>query len=176
MPRDNEIVFLFGLAGSGKSYLANLIAQRYGYINYEGDDDLTPSMREAIKLGSSFSDQMRLEFFQVVAARILELSKVHPKIVVSQGLYRNVHRKYLIDSVPNLRLVWVRASDEVILKRIRSRGVAGIGEDYVRVIRANFEEPDFYVEEIDNSGDGIGKGSLGFLEGRGLSFFSPTST
>jgi gluconokinase len=165
MPSENKILFLFGLAGSGKSYLANLIAKRYGYFNYEGDDDLTPSMKEAIRLGNSFSDQMRLEFFQVIAARILELSKVYPKIVVSQGLYRNIHRKYLLDSIPNLKLVWVRANDDVVLKRIRSRGVAGIGEDYVRVIRANFEEPDFCVIEIDNSSDGVGDDRLEFLEG-----------
>jgi gluconate kinase len=156
MSSESKILFLFGLAGSGKSYLANLIAQRFGYFNYEGDDDLTPSMKEAIRLGNSFNDQMRLEFFQVVAARILELSKVHRKIVVSQGLYKNLHRKYLLASIPNLQFVWVRASDDVILKRIRSRGDAGIGEDYVKAIRANFEEPDLSVIQIDNSGDGVG--------------------
>jgi gluconokinase len=143
-------LFLFGLAGSGKSYLANFIAKEYGYFHYEGDDDLTPSMKQAIKAGAQFTDAMRMEFFQIIGDRILELRKEHDKIVVSQAMYKNIHRNYLLSRFPDLQLVWVKASDEVIMERIQKRGIKGVDEAYVKAIRANFEEPEMNVKEIIN--------------------------
>lgn len=145
-----RVFFLFGLAGSGKSYLANYISKEFGYYHYEGDDDLTPSMKQAIKDGAQFTDEMRMEFFQIIGDRISELRKVHDKIVVSQAMYKNIHRNYLLSRFPDLQLVWVKASDEVIMERIQKRGIKGVDEAYVKAIRANFEEPEMNVKEIIN--------------------------
>lgn len=160
---NNKTIFLFGLAGSGKSYLANYISKQYGYFHYEGDDDLTMSMKQAIGDGRQFTDVMRAEFFHIIADRILELQKSHEKIVVSQAMYKNIHRNYLLSRIPELKLVWVKASDEVILERIQKRGIKGVDEAYVKAIRANFELPEMEVIEIENKDEDL-TGVLYFLQ------------
>lgn len=150
MTKSSKTLFLFGLAGSGKSFLAKKIATQFGYYHYEGDDDFTPAIKQAIATGSQFTDEMRWEFVRLLADRILELQKIHEKLVVSQALYKNIHRKFLLEKVPKLELVWVKASDDLIVERINQRGGAGISLDYVKAIQANFEEPDMKVLELEN--------------------------
>jgi len=150
---NKKTLFLFGLAGVGKSYLAKYLSAHHGFYQYEGDDDVTPAMRQAIETGQHFTNEMRAEFVGILANKILELQRTHEKIVVSQGLYKNAHRKYLLDNVPNLQLVWVKASDAVMLERIKARGGVEITEEYAKSIRVNFEEPDMEVLEVVNDGD-----------------------
>ena len=54
-----DYVFLFGLAGAGKTYCGRLIAEELGYFSYDLDVDCTPQMRAAIAEGRPFTDQMR---------------------------------------------------------------------------------------------------------------------
>lgn len=150
---NKKTLFLFGLAGAGKSHLGKYLSANYGYHQYEGDDDITPAMIHAIESGTHFTDEMRNEFFEIVADKILELQKTHEKIVVSQGLYKNIHRKYLLERIPNLELVWVKASNAVMLERLKERAGVEISEEYAKSIRVNFEEPDMGVIELVNDGD-----------------------
>ncbi len=150
---NERTLFLFGLSGVGKSFLTNYLSMNHGFYQYEADDDLTPAMKKAIRDKTHFTEEVRDEFFQIVANRVLELQKVHKRLAVSQAAYKNIHRKYLLERIPNLELVWVQASDKVLVERIRMRDGLGISEDYARIIRANFEDPDMEVLEILNEGD-----------------------
>lgn len=145
-------LFLFGLAGVGKSFLAEHIAKKYAYYLYEGDDDITPDMRNAIAEKRHFTDEMRDEYFRIVADRILELQKKHQNIVVAQGLYKNKHRHYLMSRIPDLQFVWVQASQEKILERLQQRDGIAVSPEYAKKIQANFEVPDMPVMEFLNEG------------------------
>jgi gluconokinase len=149
---NKRVIFLFGLVGVGKSYLARYIADRYGYYCHEGDDDLTSSMKEAIQSRRHFTDQMRSEFFSNLSEKILELQKNHEYIVISQGLYKNKHRQFLIDRIPNLELVWVTASDEVLYQRLVQREGFPVDKNYAENIRANFESPEMNIHTLINEG------------------------
>jgi len=149
---NKKTLFLFGLSGVGKSYLANYLAINHGFHSYEADDDLTPAMKEAIQNKTHFTDKMRDEFFELITVKIFELQKSHEKIVVSQGLYKNKHRKYLIQKIPNLELIWVKASNQVLVERIKAQGRSDITLEYAKSISANFEEPEIGmgVREVVN--------------------------
>jgi gluconokinase len=135
-----NLLFLFGLAGAGKTFCGTLLAERLGYYCYDLDADCTPAMREAIAQGLPFSDAMRDEFFAIVCERIAELHVKHPRMIVMQAAYKQRHRDLVKGHFPELEMVWIDAPDELICDRLQARGDA-VNADYATTIRSNFEAP-----------------------------------
>jgi adenylylsulfate kinase-like enzyme len=59
VPHQPPYVFLYGVAGVGKSFCAELLARRLGYKSYDLDQHVTPAMQAAAREGRSFTDEMR---------------------------------------------------------------------------------------------------------------------
>lgn len=150
---NKRTLFLFGLAGVGKSCLAKYVADNFGYYLYEGDEDITPAMRSAIAGNRDFTDQMRDEFFEQMTEKILMLQKEHEYIVVAQGLYKNEHRRFLLEKISSLELLWVTASDAVISQRLLKRDGVSVSPEYAEIIKKNFELPDIEVQKVHNEGE-----------------------
>lgn len=144
---------LFGLTGSGKSYVALLLAREYGYYIYEADEDFTPRMRAATARGETFTQDMRDEFFDVVAGKFLQLSEVHPLLVMPQAAYHEKHRELLRRSIPGLIQVMVDAEDTTIEKRIMARSNE-VTVAYSRRVKAFFDMPGPEIFHLrNNAGD-----------------------
>ncbi len=139
-PSPPHCLFLFGLAGAGKTYLGRLIAERFGYTAYDLDSDLTPEMREAIAAKLPYTEEMRDEFFDVVIRRIAELKVLHPRLVLMQAAYKERHRIKVRQAYPEIQFVWVDAPLEIIQQRLTARRDA-ISPEYALSIMANFEPP-----------------------------------
>lgn len=135
------IIYLFGLTGSGKNYVGDLLAQHSGRRVYHADDDLTPEMRKALALRTGFTEEMRDEFFRIVAARINELKSMSGPMIVTQATYKRKHRDYLQKHVSGLEFVLIHARDELIVRRLTLRG-GSITPDFAAEMRKNFEPPD----------------------------------
>jgi gluconate kinase len=133
-------LFLFGLAGSGKSFVGNLIAELAGWHVYHADDDLTDEMRLALAEHRSFTGPMRDRFFALIVDKILQLQQRHPRLVVTQAVYKQQHRDYLLARIPDMELICVNAEDATILQRINRRS-DGISVASAAALRADFEEP-----------------------------------
>ncbi|HSB95142.1 MAG TPA: hypothetical protein VLC91_01760, partial [Spongiibacteraceae bacterium] len=71
---------------------------------------------------------------------ILQLQKQHPKLVVTQAVYKQHHRDYLLAHIPHMELICVTAADAVIFRRINKRS-AGITIESAAALRADFEVP-----------------------------------
>lgn len=145
-------LFLFGLAGGGKSYVGNLIARLAGWHVYHADDDLTAEMKLALAERRPFTEPMRDRFFAIVIEKILALQKRHAKLVVTQAVYKQRHRDLLSTSIPNLELVCVTAADAVIWQRIKNRD-EGITVESAAALRADFEIPASDCKVIVNDSD-----------------------
>ncbi len=139
-PGTPNLVFLFGLAGVGKSYVGRVVADRFGYTAYDLDRDLTPAMREAIAAHAQFTEEMRDDFFDVVVRRITELTAVHSRMVFMQGAYKERHRVEVRQAHPELQFVWIDAPLEILRQRLTARADA-ISADYASKIMSNFEPP-----------------------------------
>ena len=135
-----NLLFLFGLAGAGKTFCGKVLAERLGYYCYDLDVNCTPAMREAIAQKRPFTDAMRDEFFAIVCERIAELHAIHPRMMVMQAAYKQRHRDLVTGRFPELEMVWIDAPDELICQRLQSRGDA-VNADYATTIRSNFEAP-----------------------------------
>lgn len=148
-----EIVFLFGLAGAGKTYCGKILAERLGYFCYDLDRDITPEMRGAIAERQPFSEKMRDDFFAVVCRRIRELRREHPRVIFMQAAYKERHRELVSSEGEGIQMVWVDAPDELIFQRLNDRGDQ-VSAEYASHIRANFEAPKAGKRLLNDVSDG----------------------
>lgn len=132
------MVFLFGLAGAGKSYCGELLAARLGYECCNLDEHLTPAMQQAIAEKRSFTEEMRDEFFEVVRDVISQRVKAGKPTIFFQAAYKERHRQMLKAAHPTLEFVCVTAPDDVIEQRLNTRG-DWVGPGYAATIARNFE-------------------------------------
>lgn len=143
-------LFLFGQIGAGKSFCGEILAREFGYTFYEGDDDITPAMRHAIAVRAPFTPEMRREFVDRLATRMLDLVSRSPRVCIAQGLFKNSERHRLRASVPGLAFVWIKADSSTIKLRLGQRVGHVADADYAEFANPYFEAPDFSHHAIVN--------------------------
>jgi gluconokinase len=145
------LLIFFGKTGAGKSYAAEIFAEKFGFYLYDADRDLTVEMREAIVNGLVFSDGMRNRYLEIVKEKTAKLLSINSKVVLAQGLFKNKHRRILMKAFPFAVFIWVDADDKVIEERIVERS-SSVTIEYARRINPLFEKPDFKCEKVINNG------------------------
>lgn len=134
------IVILFGLSGTGKTYIGNIIEKYFDFFHLDADQLLTEDMNKYIKNGQILTTKMLKEFLSVIIEKISILKKTHTKIVVSQGLYRSKYRNLIKDKFinHNIKFIQIIANDEITKARIKHRNNY-ISEEYANKILQYFE-------------------------------------
>lgn len=150
LPKAPQVLFLFGLAGTGKSYIGDLIGKHLHWRVYHADEDLTDEMKQALAQSRPFTDSMRDRYVAILVDKIREMQAQHEHIVVTQGLYKQRHREWLQCNLESIELVCVSASEALLLQRIQERP-NGILLESARALFADFEHPDGETKVIDNS-------------------------
>jgi len=145
-------LFFFGLAGSGKSFVGDLIGELANWHVYHADDDLTDEMRLALDEQRAFTNPMRGRYFSLIAAKILTLQKKHQRLVVTQGVYKQQHRDDLITQIPNMEMICVNAPEALIIKRLNNRH-QGIKIQSATALRTDFDWPPQGIKIIINDND-----------------------
>lgn len=146
-----RVLYLFGLSGAGKNYVADLLGRVLGIAVYHADADLTMEMRQAVSEKRQFTEEMRDRYFGVIADKIDQQLQSVPRLVVTQATYKTQHRKLLEERFPGIFFIWVDAPEELITKRLIARG-DDITPEYAKKMRANFETPDDSIPRLVNSG------------------------
>lgn len=152
---------LFGLSGSGKTYVADVLAAHLGWPVYHADDDITPAMREALAEARPFTEQMRDEYFQMLADKVkarLQAAghgqRQTAPLLITQGAYKNRHRHYLQRRIPGLKLLWIDAPLPLIEQRLEKRS-EGITAKSARALLRDFEVPVPDCDRLENNGDSL---------------------
>jgi gluconokinase len=155
-----QLWIFFGQSGAGKSFVARVCAEEFGFEFYDGDLDLTPAMRAALSAQRVFTSEMRAEFVAVLVRRIRERSSglehsQAPRLAVSQGLFKTRDRERLQSQLPTARLIWVRASEALIEVRLLRRTEHVASREYARLVNSGFEPPgpNEPSDVLDNDGD-----------------------
>mmetsp|Transcript_7103 Transcript_7103/g.21902 ORF Transcript_7103/g.21902 Transcript_7103/m.21902 type:complete len:220 (-) Transcript_7103:1005-1664(-) len=113
-------LFLYGSPGSGKSTVAQWLAEHRGFRYAEGDGWLPEDMRERLRERRGFDPEQRDRFAQVIVERLGQLAgESHRPVVVAQALVKRRHRRLVAASHPGLVFVRVTADDAEIERRLR---------------------------------------------------------
>ncbi len=146
------VLVLFGLPGVGKSFVSRILANRYNFISYEADDDLTPEMIEAIRLEQVFTTAMRHHFFNIVINKLRYLQRNHPRIVMTQAIAKEQNRIQVLEGISAAKFIHVQANMNNIKNRLKLRN-DWVSEEYAEKIRQIFEIPKIFHQQIDNNAD-----------------------
>jgi carbohydrate kinase (thermoresistant glucokinase family) len=116
-----SILLIMGVSGSGKSTIAEIVSKRLGWTFQEGDD-LHPQANIAkMKAGIALTDADRLPWLERVAAWIdRQRARGEPGVVTCSALKRS-YRQIVIGDRPEVQLVYLRGSRELIAARVAER-------------------------------------------------------
>lgn len=134
------LIYLFGLPAAGKNHVGRVLAEEFGYTFYDGDLDLTPEMRDAVREERPFTAGMRDRYYAILIDRIAELRAGFPDLAFGQATFKEHHRQLVQSAFPDVVFVLVEASAVVRAERL-SRGGNPVTVEYARRIDGLFERP-----------------------------------
>ena len=121
------ILIVMGVSASGKTTVARLLAERLHCPFQEGDALHPPANVEKMKSGTPLTDADRLPWLQKIAAEIdLWRAKGESGVVTCSALKR-VYRDIIIGSRPEVRLVYLKGSYDLIRRSHGSRSASVSG-------------------------------------------------
>lgn len=116
-----SVLVVMGVSGSGKTTIARELANRLGWSFEEGDDLHTEANVAKMHAGIPLDDGDRAPWLKAVAAWIdRQRARKTPGVITCSALKRN-YREVIIDGHPDVRLVYLRGSFELIASRLAQR-------------------------------------------------------
>jgi len=149
-----SLVVLFGLPGTGKTFVGKIFKKYFDYYFYDGDNDLTDEMKEAIKTKSVFTDQMRDVFFDKLVKNIQKLKLEHDKLIIAQMFIKERYRVDLINKIAETKFILVQTKKKIREKRLQERVYYPLDLEYARIMENNFHKPNINHLIINNDKNG----------------------
>lgn len=115
------MLVLFGLPGTGKTYVGQVLRDHFEFHFYDGDKNLTPQMKRAIKDKRIFTDSMRDKFFSKLIEETLRLNKKHKRLVVAQTFIKEKYRRQFLKAFPKAQFVLIQTEKLLRQKRLAKR-------------------------------------------------------
>jgi len=115
------LVVVCGVAGSGKTTIGTLLAQRLAVSYADADDFHSESNRRKMAAGLALSDADRRPWLAAIAAWLdARIASGEPGVVSCSALKRE-YRDLLREGRPSVRLVFLHVEPEVIARRLAAR-------------------------------------------------------
>jgi gluconokinase len=149
-----SIIILFGLPGSGKTYVGKIFQKYFDYYFYEGDNDLTKKMKQAIKVQKVFTDPMRDVFFDILIGKIQNLSAKYKRLAVAQTFIKEKYRIDLLTRIPETKFILIETKKTIREKRLIDRVDYPLDLEYARKMESNFDKPVIDHLVVMNNEDG----------------------
>lgn len=146
------LIVLFGLAGSGKSFVGQVLANVFHYYFWDADEVLPVKMQECIRDKKPFTQDMRDELTQIIINKTNELRNNHQNIVISQALYKEKNRREIQTHFPDALFIQIKSNSKIITQRLKTRH-NWVDEDYAKKLEVNFELPILAHHVIINNKD-----------------------
>jgi gluconokinase len=134
------ILLLMGVAGSGKSTVGRLLAERLGWVFLEADDFHSAANREKMHRGIPLTETDRLPWLDAMYAALLALDAAGKSVLLACSALKEEYRLRLTAGL-DVKLVYLRGSKELIAERLRHRTGHFAGEAILDDQFAVLEEP-----------------------------------
>jgi carbohydrate kinase (thermoresistant glucokinase family) len=135
------VVLVMGVSGSGKTTVGETLAERTGWPFVDADLLHPQANIDKMEAGIPLTDADRLPWLHLVANWIRQRREAGEPGVVACSALRRAYRDILREADPALRIVYLQASRDVLVQRLRERK----GHFFPRVLLdsqlATLEEP-----------------------------------
>lgn len=147
------VIILIGVAGSGKTTVGKLLAQRLGWSFYDADDFHPESNIQKIKQGIPLTDEDRLPWLESIRDFIDERGE---HMVFACSALKKSYRDLLRKSRSKIEFVYLKGTKDVILHRLEDRKGHFAGPDILDSQFRDLEEPaDALTEQVTQNPEAI---------------------
>lgn len=115
------VVVVMGVSGCGKSTVGQLLANALAAPYIEGDDLHSQENIERMRAGTPLNDAQRRDWLQSLAAHLAAAHGQGQPLVVSCSALKRVYRDLLRIGAPDLRLVHLHGTRDVLAARSAQR-------------------------------------------------------
>jgi gluconokinase len=114
-------LIVMGVSGSGKSTIADRLAQRLGWI-YEDGDKFHPASNVAkMRAGHPLTDEDRSPWLQAIAGETDRACKAGEHVVIACSALKRSYRDVLVHGRSDVRIVYLSGTQELIANRLARR-------------------------------------------------------
>ena len=113
-------VVVMGVAGCGKSTVAEAIPERLGYAYAEGDDFHPQANIDKMSAGIPLTDEDRWPWLQVINKWMVAREALGENTVVSSSALKRSYREVLSENVPTF-FIHLSGTQELIQQRLNER-------------------------------------------------------
>lgn len=115
------ILVIMGVAGCGKSTVGKRAAEQLCWPFYDGDDFHTDENIRKMACGTPLTTLERLPWLQTIHAHMKSSVNAFQNAVYACSALKQTYRDILRRDLPHVRFVYLKASRQTILQRLRSR-------------------------------------------------------
>jgi gluconokinase len=115
------IIALFGVSGSGKSTVGNVLAEQLGWPFIDADDYHPEANIEKMKRGEPLTDEDRAPWLESMAETMDDLCRKGIDVVFAVSALKHAYRKYLQTHDNCVHFVHLKGSEELIQARLKKR-------------------------------------------------------
>ena len=112
---------VMGVSGSGKSTIADRLANRLGWTFEDGDRFHPASNVAKMSAGHPLSDEDRWPWLQAIADEIDRLGAAGERAVIACSALKRAYRDILVHGRNDVRIVFLSGSQQLIAGRLAAR-------------------------------------------------------
>lgn len=115
------LVIVMGVSGSGKSSVAQSLAEDFGYRYLDADDFHSDEAKAQMAEGTPLTDEMRIPWVNNISAYLTECAQSGISCTLAFSGLRQAHRECLRSLPFKVIFIYLKGSKETIARRMSSR-------------------------------------------------------
>jgi len=151
---NTHMIIVFGLPGTGKTYIGTILKESFDFFLYDADSDLPDDMKHNLLNSLPITNSMRDSFMKKVIDHIEILNKKHNNLVIAQTFLKESYRSHILQRFPNTQFILIQTEKDVREKRLEERKQFVLDKKYAQKMSENFEYPHIPHYTINNTLDG----------------------
>ncbi|MCX2180550.1 AAA family ATPase [Streptomyces sp. SKN60] len=168
-PARPTLLLVIGVAGSGKSTVGRLLAERLGWAYRDADDFHSEADRAKMAAGRPLTDSDRRPWLEAIGAWMDRTIAAGGQAVVTCSALKRDYRNGLLAGRPEVLLVYLHGSRELLESRLAARHGHFFPADLLDSQLAALQEPEPdehpLVVEIDQSPEAVVAAVLSLMPG-----------